>query len=75
MRNKIIIVGLIAAVIYYRGARSHRPVKGKQAETVRQQAERLWKDPKSAKARKKLGKKIAGKATDLTKQARKAASH
>ena len=41
MRNKIIVVGLIAAVIYFRGARSHRPVKGRQPETLRHQAERL----------------------------------
>jgi hypothetical protein len=73
MRNKIIIVGLIAAVIYFRGARSHRPVKGKQPETLRHQAERLWKDPKSAKARKKLGKKVASAAADRLKKAR--ASH
>ncbi|GAA4267813.1 hypothetical protein [Frondihabitans peucedani] len=67
MRNKIIVVGLIAAVIYYRGARSHRPVKskGKQPETLRAQAERLWKDPKTTKARKKLVKNLTAKAQDL----------
>lgn len=73
MRNKIIVVGLIAAVIYFRGARSHRPVKGKQPETLRHQAERLWKDPKAAKARKKLGKKVAHTAADRIKKARNAA--
>ena len=67
MRNKIIIVGIIAAAIYLKGARSHRPVKGKQAETLRHQAERLWRDPKSAKARKKLAKKVADKVGDLKK--------
>ena len=50
MRNKINVVGLIAAVVYFAGARSHRPVKGKQPESLRQQAKRLWRDPKSAKA-------------------------
>lgn len=73
MRNKIIVVGLIAAVIYFRGARSHRPVKGKQPESLRHQAERLWKDPKSVKARKKLGKKVADSAADRIKKARKGA--
>lgn len=67
MRNKIIVVGAIAAAIYLAGARSHRPVKGKQSETLRHQAERLWRDPKNAKARKKLGKKIAAKVSDLKK--------
>jgi hypothetical protein len=74
MRNKIIVVGLIAAFIYLRGARSHRPVKGKQPETLRHQAERLWRDPKSVKARKKLAKKAAGKASDFAKNARKSAA-
>lgn len=35
MRNKIIVVGVIAAFISFRGARSHRPVKGTQPETLR----------------------------------------
>lgn len=74
MRNKIIVVGLIAAFIYLRGARSHRPVKSAQPETVRHQAERLWKDPKAAKARRKAAKKLAEKVGDLTKKARNAAS-
>lgn len=74
MRNKIIALGLVAAFIYLRGARSHRPVKGKKPETVRQQAERLWKDPKSAKARRKAAKKLAEKAGDLTKKVRKSVS-
>lgn len=74
MRNKIIVVGAIAAFIYFRGARSHRPVKGKQPETLRHQAERIWNDPKSAKARKKLAKKAASKASDLAKNARKSAT-
>lgn len=74
MRNKIIVVGLIAAFIYLRGARSHRPVKGAQPETFRHQAERLWKDPKSAKARRKAAQKLAKKAGDLTKKARSATS-
>lgn len=73
MRNKIIVVGLIAAVIYFRGARSHRPVKGTQPETLRHQAERLWNDPKAAKARKKLGKKVVDAAADRVNKARKAA--
>jgi len=50
MRNKIDVVGLIVAVVYFAGARSHRPVKGKQPLSLRQQAKRLWRDPKSAKA-------------------------
>ncbi|ARC58491.1 hypothetical protein AS850_15495 [Frondihabitans sp. 762G35] len=72
MRTKIIVVGLVAAVIYFRGARSHRPVKGKQPETLRHQVERLWNDPKAAKSRKKLAKKVADSAADRLKQARKA---
>ena len=67
MRNKIIVVGLIVVVVYFAGARSHRPVKGRQPESLRQQAERLWRDPKSAKARKRLGKKISGKVAELTR--------
>ncbi|RFA15940.1 hypothetical protein B7R21_03030 [Subtercola boreus] len=67
MRNKIIIGGVIVAAIYLAGARSHRPVKGKQSESLRHQAERLWRDPKNAKARKKLGKKVARKVDDLKK--------
>ncbi|TQL54913.1 hypothetical protein [Subtercola boreus] len=42
-------------------------MKGKQSETLRHQAERLWRDPKNEKARKKLGKKIAGTMNDLKK--------
>ncbi|PPF76787.1 hypothetical protein C5B96_16300 [Subtercola sp. Z020] len=67
MRNKIIIVGAIVAFIYWRGARSHRPVKGKRPETVRHQAERLWKDPKAEKARRKLAEKVGNKVGHLTK--------
>jgi len=56
MRNRIIVIGLIALVGIWVGSRSNRPVveKTSTAETIR----KAWNDPHARKQRAKLRKKI-----------------
>jgi hypothetical protein len=71
MRNKIIVLGAIGVLIYVMGSRSHRPVSGKnRPETIREQAERLIRDPKAAKNRRKLAKKAQKRVSELAKNVR-----
>ena len=81
MRMKVIAVLVIAFLAYAFGTRAVR-VSQNPPETVRQQAERLWRDPKARKSRKKAaaaakkkarkaGAKLAKKASAVAKDARK----
>lgn len=58
MRNRVVLIAIVGFIAFVLGTRSNRPViKNHKGETARQQAERLWKDPKARKQRAKLKKK------------------
>ncbi|WP_334149726.1 hypothetical protein [Microbacterium sp.] len=58
MRNKIIVIGIIAFVAFAVGARASR-VQVNQGESVRHQLVRMWNDPKQRKRRRKAAEKAA----------------
>ncbi|WIB01240.1 MULTISPECIES: hypothetical protein [unclassified Curtobacterium] len=57
MRNRIIVLGVVALIAVWLGSRSNRPVvkKTSTAETLRM----AWNDPHARKQRAKLRKKVA----------------
>ncbi|MET4783538.1 hypothetical protein [Glaciihabitans sp. UYNi722] len=73
MRSKVIIVIGAVLIAYVLGTQANggKKRRGKQPETVRQQAERLWKEPESRKARKNAAKKLGKAARAASKKAAK----
>lgn len=58
MRNKFILIGVVALVAYVAGTRATR-VQVKKRESVGHQIVRLWDDPRARRRRKKAAEKAA----------------
>lgn len=69
MRNRIIVVGVIAFLAFAIGSRVTRP-EIKNRESVRHQLVRIWNDPKERKRRRRAAEKAAKKVRKAIEDAR-----
>ncbi|MEN0024535.1 MAG: hypothetical protein AAGC61_14715 [Microbacterium sp.] len=69
MRNRIIVIGLVAFLAFALGSRASRP-EIKNRESVRHQLVRIWNDPKERKRRRKAAEKTAKKVRRALDRAR-----
>ncbi|WP_144876932.1 hypothetical protein [Microbacterium sp. 1.5R] len=69
MRNRIIVIGIIAFLAFAIGSRVSRP-EIKNRESVRHQLVRIWNDPKERKRRRKAAEKASKKVRKAIDKAR-----
>lgn len=70
MRNRIIVIGLVAFLAFALGSRASRP-QIKSRESVRHQLVRIWNDPKERKRRRKAAERKAKKVRAAIDKARR----